>query len=398
MRRASHVAPIGGKGGGGRASARGSVIGTTQRRDLLAMQAELDKEIFDPSLGAPLSSFEGATIGLVGGKALQCWRLTRHGFPVPSAFVVPTYVYSMHTADADVAQLIDDVYTSDLSDPVQLEKAKSDLKTIREKIVSTPLNPEVIDNLTEWLLGLAPGSFVAVRSSGSAEDLASQSFAGQYDTYLYKIEKEDIINSIKLCWASMFKDHILDYAIRTDDYKPGSIATPKMGILIMKMVDSQASGVMFSRNLWGDRKETMIEAVLGQGEGLVSGDITPDRYVLDKYSTRLQYSDIAEHTQMYARANNQDGVEKITLDKPHEGPVLSTSNLTKLTNLSRAVEDFYNCPMDIEWALDKVRYFNLSYNCQLCFVWGHGATTKMHRGVPTQTSHLTVNSLVTACY
>lgn len=354
MRRASHVTPI--VKGRGRGSTRGSVIGTTQRRDLLEMQAELDKAIFDSSLGAPLSSFEGATIGLVGGKALQCWRLTRHGFPVPSAFVVPTYVYSMHTGDADVAQLIDDVYTSDLSDPAQLEKAKADLAKIREKIVSTPLNPEVIDNLTEWLHGLPPGSFVAVRSSGSAEDLESQSFAGQYDTFLFKIEMEDIINSIKLCWASMFKEHILDYAIRTDDYKPGSIQTPKMGILIMKMVDSQASGVMFSRNLWGDSKETMIEAVLGQCEGLVSGDITPDRYVVNKYSTRLQYSDIAEHTKMYTRANNQDGVEKITLDKPHEGPVLSSSNLTKLTNLARAVEDFYNCPMDIEWALDKVRF------------------------------------------
>jgi len=187
VRRASHVAP---PSRGGRSSARGSIIGTTQRRDLLAMQAELDKEIFDPSLGAPLSSFEGATIGLVGGKALQCWRLTRHGFPIPSSFVIPTYVYSMHTGDADVAQLIDDVYTSDLSDPDQMKKAKEDLKTIREKIISTPLNPEVIDNLTEWLHSLPPGSFVAVRSSGSAEDLASQSFAGQYDTYLYKIHKK----------------------------------------------------------------------------------------------------------------------------------------------------------------------------------------------------------------
>jgi len=166
---------------------------------------------------------------------------------------------------------------------------------------------------------------------------------------------QDIVDSIKQCWASMFNDHILQYVIRTDDYKPGSIQTPKMGILIMKMVESQASGVMFSRNLWGDRKETMIEAVLGQGEGLVSGDVTPDRYVLDKYSTRLQYSDIAEHTQMYVRANNQEGVEKITLSKPHDGPVLQSDQLTKLTNLSRAVEDFYNCPMDIEWALDKVR-------------------------------------------
>ena len=184
----------------------------------------------------------------------------------------------MHIGDADVAKLIDNVYTSNLKDEKVREAAKASLATIRERIMSTPLNPEVVTNLEAFLGSLSPGSFVAVRSSGSAEDLASQSFAGQYDTYLYKITKDDIIESIKLCWASMFKDHILDYASRADDFVPGSLRSPTMGVLIMKMVESSVSGVCFSRNLWGDKKEVMIEAVLGQGEGLVSGTITPDRF------------------------------------------------------------------------------------------------------------------------
>jgi pyruvate,water dikinase len=204
--------------------------------------------------------------------------MARHGFPVPTAFIIPTYVYSMHIGDAGVAKMIDNVYTSNLKDEKVREAAKASLATIRERITSTPLNPEVVTNLEAFLASLSPGSFVAVRSSGSAEDLASQSFAGQYDTYLYKITKDDIIESIKLCWASMFKDHILDYASRSDDYNPGSLKSPTMGVLIMKMVESSVSGVCFSRNLWGDKKEVMIEAVLGQGEGLVSGTITPDRF------------------------------------------------------------------------------------------------------------------------
>ena len=151
----------------------------------------------------------------------------------------------------------------------------------------------------------------------------------------------------------MFKDHILDYATHFEDYVPGHAATPTMGVLIMKMIESQASGVCFSRNLWGEKNEAMIEAVLGQGEGLVSGAITPDRYVVDKYSTRVCYSDLSTQTQMFVRSNNEDGVEMITLDNPHEGPVLSDQILTKLTNLARSIEEYYNSAQDIEWALDK---------------------------------------------
>jgi pyruvate,water dikinase len=331
---------------------RGSIIGTSARRDVLQMQAALDKEIFDPTLGCPLSSFENATLGLVGGKALQCWRLARHGFPVPTGFIIPTFVYSMHIRDAGVAKLIDTVYTSDLKDEKAREVAKASLATIRERIQATPINPEVEANLEAFLQSLPPGSSVAVRSSGSAEDLASQSFAGQYDTFLYKNTKEDIMNSVKLCWVSMFKDHILDYATRSDDYVPGKLKTPTMGVLIMKMVDAVASGVCFSRNLWGDKKEVMIEAVLGQGEGLVSGAITPDRFVVDKYSARMCYSDIVTQTQKYVRSNNNDGVELVNLDKPMEDPVMSEKNLVRLTNLARAVEDFYNAPQDIEWSMD----------------------------------------------
>ncbi|KAL3914264.1 MAG: hypothetical protein SGARI_000216 [Bacillariaceae sp.] len=347
MKRASYVNVT------GRNSLRGSVIGTSARRDLLQMQAAQDKEIFDPMLGCPLSSFENATLGLVGGKALNCWRLAKHGFPVPTAFIIPTYSYSMHIADAGLAKMIDDIYTSDLKDDKAREVAKASLVTIRERIQSTPLNAEVIANLESFLASLPTGSFVSVRSSGSAEDLASKSFAGQYDTFLYKITREEIIESIKLCWVSMFKDHILDYATRSDDYSPGSLKTPTMGVLVMQMIEAKTSGVCFSRNLWGDKNEVMIEAVLGQGEGLVSGVVTPSRYVLDKYSTRMCYSDETAQTKKYVRGNTIDGVELVDLEKPHEGPTVKEKDLVRVTNLARAIEDFYNAPQDIEWAMNS---------------------------------------------
>ena len=211
---------------------------------------------------------------------------------------------------------------------------------------------------------------------------------------------DEIVDSIKGCWVSMFKDHILDYATHFEGYVPGKMSTPTMGVLIMKMVEAQSSGVCFSRNIWGDNNEAMIEAVLGQGEGLVcmyyqfsndlicvyrsclqfnyqsitfpthcivsyfsvnlyyqiiisAGAITPDRFVVDKYSTNVCYSDISIQTKKFVRASNEDGVEMITLDDPHEGPVLTDQMLTKLTNLARSIEEYYNAAQDIEWAVDN---------------------------------------------
>lgn len=160
----------------------------------------------------------------------------------------------------------------------------------------------------------------------------------------------------------MFKAHILDYVTLGQDQDDANrekaanetLHTPHMAVLIMHMVEAKASGVMFSQNLWGSKNEVMIEAVLGQGEGLVSGDLTPDRYVMDKYSLRSCYQNIApQQTHKYAKADNQDGVEKIELKTPHEGPILHKDQQEYLTRLAGDVEDFENRPQDMEWALDQ---------------------------------------------
>lgn len=149
----------------------------------------------------------------------------------------------------------------------------------------------------------------------------------------------------------MFKPHIFDYALHAHD--PGQIQTPTMAVLIMHMVEAKASGVMFSQNLWGNKGEVMIEAVLGQGEGLVSGELTPDRYVLDKHSQRLCYQNVSSpQTHKFVRADNQDGVKKVKLDPPHDGPVVHKHQLDYLARLAREVEQFENRPQDMEWALD----------------------------------------------
>lgn len=202
-------------------------------------------------------------------------------------------------------------------------------------------------------------------------DLAGQSFAGQYDTFLYKKTIEGLIESIKGCWASMFKTHILDYisnaafkgsfgdADEPDRYSPENMKAPQMGVLIMYMIDAQAAGVCFSRNLWGEETEIMVEAVPGQGEGLVGGEITPDRYVVNKYTGKLVYQDISVQTHKFARSSNAEGIEKVPLPAPMQNSILSERNLKAINMAARTIEEFYNAPQDIEWAIDQDGRLNI---------------------------------------
>ena len=147
----------------------------------------------------------------------------------------------------------------------------------------------------------------------------------------------------------MFKPHILDYAYNAafldqestspDDPTTAkdSIKAPKMGVLIMQMVEAEKAGVCFTQNLWGDADEIMIEAVFGQGEGLVSGELTPDRHVLNKYSTDLVYQQLNTQTHKFVKAPNMDGVEKVEITEQNDTPVLTARELRVSTLASSTI-------------------------------------------------------------
>ena len=300
-------------------------------RGLLGIQHDVEGE-YDSSMGTPLASYEEATLGLVGAKALQCWRLMKYGLPVPTSFIVPTYVYSIHIQSAGVEELIEDIFGSDLRDPAIRESAKAKLAKVEKAIMDTPLTEEVVNNIETFVENTPGDNSFAVRSSGSLEDLASVSFAGQYDTFLFKKTVDEISDSVKGCWASMFKAHILDYignaSVKNPEaFAPGKIKAPRMGVLIMVMVEAESAGVCFSRNLWGEHDEVMIEAVPGIGEGLVGGEISPDRFVLNKFTGKTVYQSIEKQTHKFVRSANKEGVEKVKLPSPFDMPVLSATNL-----------------------------------------------------------------------
>lgn len=218
-------------------------------------------------------------VNLVGGKASSLGEMTKIGIPVPTGFVITTAAKGQINKE-------------------EILKAFDLLKTKK----------------------------VSVRSSAVAEDSQKASWAGQLETYL-NVSREDLISKIKECWNSVKSDRVLSYAGR-QNLSEEQLA---MAVIIQKMIDSKASGVMFTANPVSQNKnEMMIESVLGLGEALVQGSVTPDNFIVDKESLEIKSKDLQNDKQ-----------------------TISDENVKKLTKIGKRIEDHYGSPQDIEWAIDE---------------------------------------------
>jgi len=215
-------------------------------------------------------------IPLVGGKGANLGEMVQAQIPVPPGFIV--------TADAyfnflESNKLIDKIHKQldnlDVNDTRKLQEVSS---LIKNMISGVPLLSEMVDEIRD-AYGKLGGGLVAVRSSATAEDLPDASFAGQQRTFLNIQGEDQVIAAIQGCWASLFEPRAIFYRHQQgfDHFKVG-IAVP-----VQKMVQSDASGVLFTvEPLSNDTTKIFIEAIFGLGEAIVSGDITPDEYLVDK--------------------------------------------------------------------------------------------------------------------
>lgn len=219
-------------------------------------------------------------VNLVGGKGASLGEMVKAGIPVPPGFIITT-------------------------DGFQKDVGEETLESFDQ------LNAER----------------VAVRSSAIAEDSSKASWAGQLETYL-NVSRKDLIQRVKDCWNSIKTERALVYAggqNLSDDQL-------LVAVVVQKMVDSQAAGVMFTVNpVSKDRNEIMIESVLGLGESIVQGLVTPDNFIIDKESLEVKSKDL-----------QKDNEQSIT-----------DENIKKLVELGKSIEDHYRSPQDIEWAIDK---------------------------------------------
>lgn len=288
----------------------------------------------------------------VGGKAASLGEMTGAGLPVPPGYAVTTAGYrAAHDAsdlDATLARLL---YGLDISDTAQVSRVCAE---IRDEIKGMPLPGDVEAQIREDYATLskrceADDLPVAVRSSATSEDSPDASFAGEHDTYLWVRGGDAVVDAVRRCWASLFTDRATCYRVEMG-YEHRSV---EMAVVIQKMVRPIAAGVAFTLNpANGDRSQVAIDASWGFGEAVVSGEVTPDNFLVDKVLLEVSKREISHKAHEY-RLTDHDSVEKAEVEPERaDAPCLTDPQLKAIAALAKTAERHYGCPQDIEWAVD----------------------------------------------
>jgi pyruvate, water dikinase len=297
-----------------------------------------------------------ADIGLsdrptVGGKGGSLGELTRASIPVPPGFVVRTAAFERFLSALEKEEQIRPKVEALGSD--QLEQITALSKYLRARLESSALpddiRAELIAAHTE-LCGADSDSPVAVRSSATTEDAEDASFAGLQDTYLWVKDAQAALKYVRSCWASLYSVPSIAYR-RKHGLPESGVA---MAVVIQRMVNARTAGVMFTRSpLTGDRSVVTIEGARGLGSAVVSGEVTPDRFVIAKITGEITVRDISDKHVQHLPAPNGGVIEVETPEHLRRAPCLSDAEIVALRDIARRVERHYGRPQDIEWAIDQ---------------------------------------------
>lgn len=285
----------------------------------------------------------------VGGKGGSLGELTRAGIAVPQGFVATTAAFELFLegleARGDVRALVEAL------DPDDLAAATALSASLRERVMGEAMPPEVEAALTAAHAQLcADGQPVAVRSSATTEDAEDASFAGLQDTFLWVLNAASMALRVRECWGSLYSVESMVYR-RKQRLPEDGVA---MAVVVQRMVDAKCAGVMFTRSpTTGDKSVITIEGAWGLGSSVVSGEVTPDRWVLGKITGDISVRDISNKHARQVPASGGGIVEVENEGELANAPCLTDDQLLALREVGRRVERHYGRPQDIEWALDK---------------------------------------------
>ena len=296
-----------------------------------------------------LAEVSDADLPTVGGKAGKLGELVRLGLPVPPGFIVTTEAYRAFVSSTPVeAEVRAALATIDAARPETVDAAS---ERIRNAFAATPF-PEAlaaaIRTAFEEYCVRHQVQFSAVRSSSTAEDLDTASFAGLQETYLNVTGTDAILAAIRRCWASLFTSRVLVYRAR----KGFDHAEVRLAVLVQKMVDSQVSGILFTRDPNTGENHMIVEAGWGLGEAIVGGEVTPDHYVLDGATLRVIHQQVSEQAFRLVRAPEGGNRREEVPAEERAVAKLAPARLQRLASLARLIESHYRRPMDIEWCAD----------------------------------------------
>jgi pyruvate,water dikinase len=291
----------------------------------------------------------------VGGKCASLATMSQAGMPVPPGFAVLTEVFAdAKAASGDLPRLVELVAGIHPDDQASLKVAA---EAAREIVLGWEI-PERHENCIRRmyddlcaLSGLdgTEGVPVAVRSSATAEDSPDASFAGEHDTYLWVVGIDAVLDRIKACWASLYTERAIAYRNQMG-YDHAQV---DMAVAVQKMVRPRAAGVAFTLDPSnGDRSGICIDSAWGFGEGVVSGDVTPDNFLVDKVMWTINRRTISPKTHAHLLVGTT--VELVELEQDKAGaPSLTDEEIVAVARMARQAEKHYGCPQDIEWAVDE---------------------------------------------
>ena len=297
-------------------------------------------------------------IGIAGGKGANLGELTQAGIPVPPGFVVTAQAYEYFMDEAGindkVMSILDEI---DINDTKALQAAAEEIKRI---IVESPIPDDLILFIREYYNELCQrvgedDTDVAIRSSATAEDLPEASFAGQQDTFLHVSGDDEVIEYIRKCWASLFEARAIFYR-EENNFEHSKVY---IAVVVQKMANADKAGVMFTVNPSTGEEIALIEGSWGLGESVVSGDVTPDNYQVDKKDNEIINVTISDKKVMYTNDENGTSVKVEVPEDKRKERVLSDDELIELTEMGKRVQAHYGEPMDTEWAFEKDMLFLL---------------------------------------
>lgn len=291
---------------------------------------------------------------LLGGKGASLASMSLAKLPVPKGFCVTTHAYKNFLTSSHVHDtIVQKAAQINCEDWAEVETCS---KEIRELIMGYSLPQEIemsvrvaYEKLCQQC-NAADDLPVAVRSSANAEDLPDASFAGQQDTYLWVVGIEEVLLHIRKCWASLFTSRAIMY--RRKQHIPETDVL--MCVVIQKMVNARTAGVAMTLNPTnGDRSKIAIDASWGLGEAVVSGEVTPDHFLVDKILLAIVTSAI--HHKHIEHVPDKIHRKVVTLEvddtRAHQ-PSLSEDEIKEVCRMAKIIEKHYKCPQDIEWAID----------------------------------------------
>ena len=292
-------------------------------------------------------------VEVAGGKGANLGELVRAGLPVPAGFVVTAQAFIRALEASGLRdELRDAAALGGFDDPDRLEEAAGRAGDIISRL-------EVPKDLKSAILagyhGLGEWVAVAVRSSATAEDAEDTSFAGMNSTFTNVLGDDDVIDAVRRCWASLYAPRALSYRA-----SQRLVEEPALAVIVQEMVDSERSGVMFTADpTTGDTSRLVIEAAFGLGEVVVSGEVEPDTYVVDKEGPTLASVRLGRKDVEIRRGDDgRDERRDLTPGRAAE-QVLTESEVLELARTGLRIHAHYGQPQDVEWAASKGQWFVL---------------------------------------